>query len=140
MRSELSNYMGKEMTFTGVMCGLGHRKTFTYRKRYSGVGKPISTILIRNITGADGNMICDHLWLDVTPDWARLHPERGDVVEFTGTVTNYVKGVCTQSKVYASKEYHLDYTINKIHDISVVGHTDYVTYRGYEEDLEQNCN
>jgi hypothetical protein len=55
-------------------------------------GKSATTVLLLNITDADGNAVCDHLWMNLTRGFETLDLRPGDTVEFDGRVTAYTKG------------------------------------------------
>ena len=122
MRDGLKDLCGKKSTFTGVFCKIGHRNSFFVRGSKKKYLKKLNTVLIRDLKDEEGNIVADHIWLDLTPPWVRVHPNFGDIVEFKGSVQNYVKGMCSSNRYYSRNIYELDYTIAGITDIKVLGH------------------
>ena len=56
-------------------------------------GTPDATILLKDVIDvASGNVVADHVWLDVGDQIRRLRSRQGDHLEFDATVTGYTKG------------------------------------------------
>lgn len=84
MRRRLGKQEGVRATFRG---------TFERSGTKPGWRSVEITMLFTDITDADGNPVCEHLWLNYTAGFARLSPWKpGDVVEFDARVKSYVKG------------------------------------------------
>lgn len=114
MRNELKNYVNKDNTFSAVVVRIGTRKS---RK----TGKLLATMLVRQLKDVQGNLITDHMWLDIVPELAKLHPLYGDIIEFNGTTEFYIKGSCNRRKYYNTGRMYVDYQIKQLHDFKVVG-------------------
>lgn len=114
MRNELRAYEGQRMVFTGVVCRIGSRRPFR------GSRKKLSTILLRDVKNEEGEIITDHIWLDLTPPFVVVHPRYGDIIKFTGVVESYVRGISSIHNFYNTGKMSLDYTIHHINDISVI--------------------
>jgi hypothetical protein len=63
------------------------------------------TILLNNITDRDGNIVADHLWLNLNKEFDKLNIREGDRVEFSAKVIEYYKQNHRASK---EKDYKLD--------------------------------
>jgi hypothetical protein len=64
-----------------------------YGKKTGWTGKEETTVLLSNITGDSGNVLTDHLWLNLTKGIAALGTlQAGDVIEFEARVKGYLKG------------------------------------------------
>ena len=78
----------------------------TFAGIFGGIARPGSRprdmILLRNIKDADGLLVTDHLWFNVTKRFSELNLRLGDHVRFDARVRIYVrKG--------GSTDYHLSY-------------------------------
>ncbi|TAJ45569.1 hypothetical protein CUJ86_02255 [Methanofollis fontis] len=61
----------------------------TYRK----AGTAGRTVLLRDLRGPDGRPLADHIWINYTAGFDAAGTLRqGDVVQFTATVGEYVRG------------------------------------------------
>lgn len=121
MRDTMKDLCGKRLKFNGVFCKIGHRNSFYTEGNKRKFNRKLYTVLLRDLRDENGELIADHLWLDLTPPWVCVHPNFGDIVEFTGLVQNYVKGMCSNTRYYNRGTYELDYTVVGIDDIKIIG-------------------
>ena len=83
MREKLKEINRVRARFRGTFEEFGYRTSGGYRKDMA---------LLRNITDAKGNEMCEHIWLNLTKTVKALDLKRGDLIEFTARVRPYVKG------------------------------------------------
>jgi hypothetical protein len=85
MRQKLQEMKEQRRRFTGVFVVYGKKAGFRGRRQ--------ETILLRDITDlADGTVVADHLWFNLTNEFAELQLKQGDTVAFSARVKKYVKG------------------------------------------------
>jgi hypothetical protein len=85
MRRKLANIEEERKRFSGAFVRYGKKAGFR--------GKTQETILLRDIRSVtDGQIITDHLWFNLTKEFAALQLSEGDVVEFDARAKSYVKG------------------------------------------------
>lgn len=75
------------------------------------------TIVLKNITDKDGNLITDHLWLNLTKEFDKLNVREGDRLEFSARVVEYYK-----NKHGSSSE--KDYKLEKLVGVKKLTHTE----------------
>jgi len=83
MRKALAQRDGERTTFLGTFERLGTKRGW--------VGDQ-PTVLLKDIRTPDGTPICDHLWFNLTRQFASLNLTPGDVVQFDARVREYEKG------------------------------------------------
>ncbi len=83
MREKLKAINGVRARFRGTFDRFGERTSGGYIKRM---------VLLKTITDARGNEMCDHLWLNLTVQVKRLTLVPGDRIEFDARVCPYTKG------------------------------------------------
>jgi hypothetical protein len=66
------------------------------------------TLILKNITDKDGNVLTDHLWFNLNKEFDKLNLKDGDRVEFSARVVEYVKGRKNVSKKNKEIDYKLD--------------------------------
>lgn len=95
-RPLLHNYMGKTITVTGV---------YSYKTRDQ---EGLEIALITNIRDEYHQLLCDHLWIKITPNWySTLNMIKKDsLIRLTGKVCTYDRG--TKTNLHVTK-------INLIH-------------------------
>jgi hypothetical protein len=85
MREELKKIDQQRELFRGVF------KKYGLKSGYRGAS--VETILLVDIRDGIGNLICDHLWFNLTKGFERLGALReGDMVQFGARVKKYRKG------------------------------------------------
>lgn len=84
MRAELKKYVGLRFKVFAEVEKFGQKPSFR--------GPPKTTVLLTNIKDEKGVILTDHLWLTVGKRIERCNLSPGDLVEFEGRVTEYVKG------------------------------------------------
>ncbi|TAJ44058.1 hypothetical protein [Methanofollis fontis] len=84
MRTTLQGLNGRKAGFTAVFWAYG-----TFRRG----GTTGKTILLRDLLGLDGHPLADHTWINYTAGFDAAGTFRqGDIVQFTATVGEYVRG------------------------------------------------
>lgn len=115
MRQELKNMCGEKHTFTGVVTRIGSRRP------YNGSRKNLSTMLLREVRNSKGELVSDHLWLDLVPPFVAVHPSYGAIIQFEGVVESYIRGFSSRKRHYNTGKMSLDFTIKHIDKVSIVG-------------------
>ena len=83
MRENLKKLHGVRTRFQGTFVRFGEKSSFK--------GPPKVTVLLKDVKrGSD--ILCDHLWFNLTKELEKLDLQPNDVVEFDARVTGYVKG------------------------------------------------
>ena len=114
MRTDLRRYLNKDTIFQAIVVRIGTRKS---RK----TGRILSTMLIRQLRDTDDCIVSDHMWIDVVPELAALHPMYGDIIEFKGTPESYIKGACSRKRYYNTGTMFIDYQLKQLHEFKVIG-------------------
>lgn len=83
MREELQRRDGQRSTFLGTF------ERFGTKRGWAG-DEP--TVLLRDIRTLNGALICDHLWFNLTQQFAALTLAPGDIIQFDARVKEYEKG------------------------------------------------
>jgi hypothetical protein len=85
MRKELAKLVEQRKSFTGVFIRYGFKNGWK--------GKREETVLIKDIIEVDtGIKITDHLWFNLTKEFANLYLTEGDRIEFHARAKAYRKG------------------------------------------------
>jgi hypothetical protein len=84
MRETLAARDGQRAAFTGTFERLGRKSGWK--------GRTETTVLLKDIRDAAGSPVCDHLWFNLTKEFAALGLSPGDRVQFQARVRPYVKG------------------------------------------------
>jgi hypothetical protein len=85
MRDSLVPFEGQRLTVRATVFKLGTCQGWArIRER---------TICLGNITAQDGAVLTDHVWLTLGKRLAALAPHRGDLLELTGRVSLYRRGL-----------------------------------------------
>lgn len=84
MREALAPHHLRRLTFTGTFVRVGTKPGWK--------GKVVQTLLLRDIKDDAGNVLTDHLWFNLTREFATLDLQEGDEVKFDARVTRYLKG------------------------------------------------
>jgi hypothetical protein len=111
MRNELKKLNNLRRVFSATVDRFGRRNINRLNKDV------VWTIVLKNITDKDGNLITDHLWLNLTKEFDKLNIREGDRVEFSARVVEYYK-----SKHGSSSE--KDYKLDKLLSVKKIQHTD----------------
>src|ERR1035441_4495160 len=87
-RSELKAIFGQRLRFSGTFERYGTKHT------YQGRGPDLTTVLLKDVkTAADGKVVTDHLWFNLTVEFDDADLQEGDVVSFDARVDSYTKGL-----------------------------------------------
>lgn len=84
MRKELKKIENVRTTFTGTVDREGLKNGWK--------GEQLRTFLVLNVKNAMGELMCDHIWFNLTKGFAVLNLCPGDVIQFDARVTEYEKG------------------------------------------------
>jgi hypothetical protein len=85
MRQELKKIDEQRALFRGAFSKYGLKSGYR--------GYSTETILLVNIRDDNGNLICDHLWFNMTKGFEQLGMlKEGDIVQFEARVKKYRKG------------------------------------------------
>lgn len=85
MRKKLGQKLNERELFSGIFSRYGNKTGFT--------GKLLKTVLLENITDNKGEVLCDHLWFNLTKGFKLLGELKyGDKIEFEARVKPYKKG------------------------------------------------
>lgn len=83
MRNELRKRNGTRSTFIGKFSRFGWKPGWKTDER---------TVLLVDIRTPDGDVLCDHLWFNLTKQFDMLSLQAGDVVQFDARIKKYEKG------------------------------------------------
>lgn len=108
MRKKLKSKNNSREQFTGIFVRSGTKKGWR--------GSIEWTLLFKDITDADGNIVCDHLWFNYTKGFRDMENEQGDmeegdVVSFHARVKRYSKGYCGR-RLDVYKPFETDYKLS----------------------------
>jgi hypothetical protein len=98
-RDELKKINNARRVFRGTFSGFGRKKR---------AQELVWTIILKNITDKDGNILTDHLWFNLNKEFDKLNLREGDRIEFSARVVEYVKGKRKRALVSSEKDYALD--------------------------------
>ena len=103
MRKELKNIDDFRGKFSGTFSRFGQKINWN--------GFPETTLLLINIKDSNNNIICDHLWFNLTKKFEKLGElKEGDNIEFEARVSEYYKGYINHREGIHEKE--LDYKLS----------------------------
>lgn len=103
MREALAPHHLRRMTFTGTFVRVGTKPGWK--------GKVQQTLLLRDIKDDAGNVLTDHLWFNMTREFAALELQEGDEVKFDARVRRYWKGYLGHREIY-DKPPQVDYKLS----------------------------
>lgn len=120
MREHLREHHLKRLTFRGIFVRFGSKAGWK--------GRTEQTVLLNDIRVCDpsvsapmaetegednaGNLLTDHLWFNLTKEFAALELRSGDVVKFDARVCAYRKGYLGEREVY-DKPPSIDYKLSR---------------------------
>jgi hypothetical protein len=84
MREVLAQRAGIRARYTARFERFGQKTAFR--------GPPKTTILVKDVKDAQGELVTDHLWLNLTNDFAKLGLRAGDRIAFDARSVEYEKG------------------------------------------------
>jgi hypothetical protein len=84
MREKLATLDGARTEWSGTFSRFGSKTAFK--------GPPLKTVLLVDIRDAVGQPATDHLWFNLTKEFAALDLQPGDRVKFNARVADYWKG------------------------------------------------
>lgn len=92
MRAALAPHEFKRLTFTATFARFGTKRGWK--------GKEEQTVLLLEVRDGAGAVVADHLWCNLTKQFARLDLQAGDVVRFNARVKTYLKGYLGRREVW----------------------------------------
>jgi hypothetical protein len=106
MRELLAPLEGQRLTFTGTFAGYG------CRPHYGNVY--LQTVLLQDVTTADGAPATDHVWMYCGERFGALDLRRGDKLTFQARVRPYHKGqiYCRKNGRLKRVKSYLDFTLS----------------------------
>lgn len=84
MREKLQKIDGLRKEFRGNFVRYGTKTNFK--------GYPEKTVLLQDVECTVESIHCDHLWFNLTKEFAKLDLKEGDIVSFQARVKEYYKG------------------------------------------------
>jgi len=111
MRAELKKLNNLRRVFSATVDRFGRRNVNRLNKDV------VWTIVLKNITDKDGNLITDHIWLNLSKEFDKLNLREGDRIEFSARVVEYYK------KNYRAKS-EKDYKLDNLVSVKKIVHTD----------------
>lgn len=116
MREKLADIEGVRKVF---------RATFVrYGAKTGWKGRIERTILFRDVTDSDGNLLCDHVWVNNTKGFDIFLFSEGCIVEFTARITPY----------FRKKFYSFDFRLSHPTKIRLLSRGENSTYPDYQFD------
>lgn len=98
-REDLKKIENERRMFRGTFGGFSRR-----RKSQEFVW----TLILKNITDKEGNLLTDHLWFNLNKEFDKLNLREGDRVEFSARVVEYAKGRAKKRNEKRETDYTLD--------------------------------
>jgi len=114
MREHLQPLEGQRLTFTGIFTRFGLRPHFN--------DMYLQTVLVEQVTTADGTLAADHVWLACGERLGALDLRQGDRLTFCARVRPYHKGQIYRRKngklkrVVSMLDYKLSYPTRILHE------------------------
>jgi hypothetical protein len=107
MRRQLQKKEGERQFFRGTYERSGTKHGWN--------NKTAITLLFKEITDVDGNIVCNHLWFNYTKEFEKLFPwKTGEIAQFAARVTRYVKGYAGHKEDVAfEKPRQLDFKLSR---------------------------
>lgn len=84
MRKALKQLNGERRRFSGTFVRCGQKPGWK--------GKTLTTILLKDIKDANGKIVSDHLWFNLTKEFESLVLKEGMQIAFDARVREYWKG------------------------------------------------
>jgi hypothetical protein len=84
MRKALKHLNGERRRFSGTFVRCGQKPGWK--------GSTLTTILLKDIKDANGNIVSDHLWFNLTKEFGSLVLNDGVIIYFDARVKPYYKG------------------------------------------------
>lgn len=103
MREELKKLNQLRRMFTATIGRFGRRNVNHLNKNI------VWTILLKNITDKDGNIIADHLWINLNKEFDKLNIREGDRIKFSAKIIEYYK---KSNSLKKKKDYKIDKLLN----------------------------
>lgn len=89
MRDALKQIDGERREFVGTFSRYGRKPGWK--------GAEVTTILLINVRDATGRKVCDHLWFNMTKEFAAVGLQPGVDVRFAARSKSYLKGFIDKS-------------------------------------------
>jgi hypothetical protein len=111
MRKKLAEEVGVRKKFRGVFARYGKKVNY---KGYSE-----ETVLVEQIVDAEtGQVMCDHIWFNLTKSFEKLNLTSGDVLQFDARIKEYQKGY--KNSAYKINNTTKDFKLSHPTNISLV--------------------
>lgn len=117
MRERLAQLEEKRITIRGTFERFGKKRGWQGREK--------QTVLLVNITDRAGNVLCDHLWFNLTKAIQTLDLQPGDFVQCDVRVTQYIKGYQGDREdveSWPSRDYKLSHPTHVVKLCSLADH------------------
>jgi hypothetical protein len=116
MRQELKKMAEQRELFRGEF------KKYGLKTGYR--GPSTETILLTSIRDSNGNLICDHLWFNMTKGFEQLGTlKAGDIIQFEARVKKYRKGYINRGAGIDQSKF--DYKLSHPTKVSIIRPGDY---------------
>ncbi len=112
MRHALKQLEGERRKFQGMFVRLGTKNGWK--------GRTLTTVLLKDIKDVNGNIICDHLWFNLTKEFGSLVLKGGTVVSFDARVKSYYKGYQGYREDVYDKPVKMDFKLSHPTKVQVV--------------------
>jgi len=113
MRKELSKLKNQRKKFIGVFERFGTKRAYR--------GPDLQTVLLKDIKNENGEILCDHLWFNLTKGFGIIKLKQGDIVEFEARVKSYEKGYKGYRDDIYDKPIEYDYKLDRPTKIKKIG-------------------
>jgi len=102
MREQLKQLEGRRARFRGTFVRYGIKNGW--------LGRKLPTVLLKDITDREGDVVTDHLWFSLTKSFEALSLQPGELVEFEARACPYWKGYrCWNEDLGLELDYKLAY-------------------------------
>jgi len=115
MRKALKQLNGERRRFVGVFVRLGTKNGWK--------GRTLTTVLLKDIKDANGRLVCDHLWFNLTKEFGSLVLKEGTVISFDARVKSYYRGYRGSREDVYDKPVKLDFKLSHPTKVQVIPYT-----------------
>ena len=116
MRKALKQLEGERRRFTGTFCRFGQKNGWK--------GRTLTTVLLKDIKDARGNIVSDHLWFNLTKEFNNLTLTEGTTrIAFDARVKSYYKGYQGYREDVYDNPVEMDFKLSHPTKVQVVPYT-----------------
>jgi len=115
MRKALKQLNGERGRFQGVFVRLGTKNGWK--------GRTLTTVLLKDIKDANGKLVSDHLWFNLTKEFDNLTLKENTRIAFDARVKCYYKGYQGYREDVYDKPVELDFKLSHPTKVQVVPYT-----------------